>query len=100
MIDLSQFKNRTPGTWVVRKKVDDSGDYLISTYDVYAHFNWGDQGICYEIANPNDAALFASAPELISEIEALRFMIYDLRQAIDSARSALIPGENAVSPPP
>ena len=96
MIDLSQFKNRTPGHWKIRKKIDTSGDYDIARYDVMAHYEWGDKAICYEIENPYDAMLFASAPELIAEIEKLLLTVYDLSQIIDSAKSALIPGENAL----
>ena len=83
MVDLNQFNKRTSGQWRVRKKLDDSGDYTIATYDIMAHYEWGDKGICYDIENPHDALLFSSGPELLEEIERLRFAVYDLTKKIN-----------------
>jgi hypothetical protein len=91
MIDLSQFEKRTSGEWKVRKIVDDSGDYITASYDVMAHYAWGDKCICSDLDNPYDAMLFAMGPELISEIEKLRLAVYDLTQIIDHINKTINP---------
>jgi len=88
-IDLSRFGKHTSGKWVVRKKVDDSGDYVIYEYDVLAHYDWGDNAICYGISNPYDAELFASGPELINEIRELRERVAFLEAVIKTGLQCL-----------
>ena len=55
----------TQGRLVVRKKTDDSGDRERVTYDILSCFEWGCNGLVYEMDNPNDARLFAHAPKML-----------------------------------
>ena len=77
-MNLSEKLGITPGELRIRKKVDDSGDYKYSTYDIMAHYPWGDRGIVYEMDNPNDAMLFCASPELLEALIQSMDNVYDL----------------------
>lgn len=85
MIDLSAFKNRTQGEMFIRKITDDSGDYVVHHYDILAKFDWGHRCLCEGIENPFDALLWASAPDLLRELEEARKEIKSLKEWIGKA---------------
>lgn len=62
--------NLTKGEFILRKKVDNSGDYEWVTYDLLDKYSWGANGIVYDISDPYNALLFkASKGNLIRDIE-------------------------------
>ena len=91
MIDLSQFEHITATDLKVRQMTDDSGDYTVRTYDIFAHHPWGDRSIVYGLENPHDAMLFATAPAMIDEIRALRAEVAELKHRILAASDRLTP---------
>jgi hypothetical protein len=58
----------TSGDWIVRKTVDETGDYPFPTYDILAVHEWGPECIACAFQNPNNARLVAAAPELLIEL--------------------------------
>lgn len=93
MIDLEQFKNRTPGEMLIRKTTDDSGDYVVYHYDILAKFDWGHRCLCEGIENPYDAMLWAAAPDLIEELKAARAEIERLKDWLNRGPIYLIDKE-------
>lgn len=67
---MSEHKH-TGGRWVVRKVVDESGDYPFPNYDVLAVFDYGPQGVADAYQNPFNARLIAAAPALLAALEAV-----------------------------
>jgi hypothetical protein len=85
MIDLTQFDKITSHNLKIRKIVDNTGDYEIATYQLFAHYEWGDKIIVGGIENPNDAILFVSATWMITEITELRNRVKELEERIMTA---------------
>lgn len=67
---MSEHKH-TGGRWVVRKVVDESGDYPFPNYDVLAIFDYGPQGVADAYQNPFNARLIAAAPALLEALDAV-----------------------------
>ena len=72
MTDIEIFENMSKGKFIVRKTVDESGDYPLTIYSIVQHFSWGDRILVEEIENPYDAFLFAKASSLLKEVLDLR----------------------------
>jgi hypothetical protein len=53
------------GQWLIRKTVDDSGDYEVPTYDILAVYEYGPEGIGTANSNPYNARLFSCSKELV-----------------------------------
>lgn len=83
MIDLERFKHRTQGKFIVRKVVDDSGDYIRDTYDILARYPWGNNLLCSGIENPYDATMWAAAPDLIEELRVAREQIAEYEKYLE-----------------
>jgi hypothetical protein len=56
------------GKLVVRKCVDDSGDYNRATYDILNAFPWGSNLISGDLSNPIHAKIFAASPEMLNTL--------------------------------
>lgn len=54
--------------WIVRKTVDESGDYPFPTYDILAIHKWGPEAIACAYQNPYNARLIASAPDMLEAL--------------------------------
>lgn len=90
MIDLDQFKNRTPGKWTTRKYVDYPRGFAERCYKLEAHYKKGETyTIGGMLENPIDAQLCAAAPDLLKELEEARAEIKRLNEFIKSARDAI-----------
>ena len=57
----------TGGNWIVRKTVDNSGDYPFPCYDILALHDYGPEGIAEAYQNPYNAKLIACAPDFIED---------------------------------
>jgi hypothetical protein len=82
-------KDYSSGNWIVRKTVDDSGDYPFPTYDILAIHEYGPEGIGSADQNPYNALLFATSKnmfELLMEIEALYEEDKDMKVPIEAIR--------------
>lgn len=69
---LTASDKATGGMWIVKKTVDNSGDYPFPSYTVLALFDYGPQGIGEAYQNPYNAILFSGAKRLAEEVKALR----------------------------
>ncbi len=56
------------GKWIVRKTVDNSGDYPFPTYDVLSIHDYGPEGIACAYQNPYNARLMAGSPEMLKAL--------------------------------
>jgi hypothetical protein len=69
---LAECEGFTPGEWIVRKRVDESGDYPYPEYTILAVFEWGPIGVADAYQNPLNARLIALAPRLAAAYRELR----------------------------
>lgn len=58
----------TAGKWIVRKTVDNSGDYPVPTYDILSIQDWGPRSIAYADQDPFNANLMAASPDLLEAL--------------------------------
>ena len=58
----------TQGNLIVKKIVDDLGDYNHTTYDILAEYPWGRNNITGGIDRPADALVFAAAPQMLEAL--------------------------------
>ena len=65
---IKQKLNHTSGEWIIRKTVDESGDYPFPTYDILAVHEYGPECIACTYQNPYNARLMATASELLIEL--------------------------------
>lgn len=81
---LAAAEEARGGDWIVRKTVDDSGDYPCPTYEVLAVFPYGPEGIGCAYQNPYNAILFAGAKQLAQAVRDQKMEIMALRAKIES----------------
>jgi hypothetical protein len=62
--------------WVIRKTVDESGDYPFPTYDILEINKWGPRGIGTAYQDPNVARMFASSVDMLSMLSRIRNVLY------------------------
>jgi len=89
MVDIDSFKGRSSDKYIVKHIVDDSGDYESHYYSIIAIMPYGPRTVCEGMDNPYDALLFATAPDMIKEIVALRARLEEMEERISMASTYL-----------
>jgi hypothetical protein len=74
------------GQWIVRKTVDESGDYPLPTYDILSIYPYGPSLIGSADSNPQAAILFSSSKLLAEKVKEQKIEIMSLRADLEAAR--------------